>query len=206
MNHAMKAVLLLAVGVSGGCAALPQNEMFRTYVDPQYHRADYASLRPLASPIPVNVEGRWLVNGSPVPPAKDNGYNDGSADVRASVEAALVPSRVLKPTREHAFAVLLVVVDDRADLASARAMGSKVGWSFGHKGGEVVDDFAFSCTWRAQGRETQRSYRHAIHTIAGKFPEPVGLERIDEHAAAQKIVDDVVLNCLQDLQDSGVLP
>ena len=71
----------------------------------------------------------------------------------------------------------------------------------GLAGTNVVDLYEFNLSITGGGHDTQRAYKHAIHTRVGAGPAPVsGVEPSANGRAFPQVVEDIVVNFLRDLQ------
>lgn len=193
MSQMLKiAFLVLSSAALSACIA-PQ-----TYVDPQYHRASYETIHRLAKPISVKLDTQFQRNGQPLPAA------DG--ELRSQVERTLRASGVFIPTADpNAPAIINVVANNIADLAAARGRGFVTGLTFGGAGSMFDDNYEFTFTFHdAANHERKMTYQHAIHTAIGRTERPAGLTPTTTADAFGRVVEDVVLNFVQDLQEKGL--
>lgn len=186
------AVFAIAVAGLQGCFT-PQ-----TYVDPTFHRAGYESLQRLAQPVPVKVDVQFQRNGKPLPAV------DG--ELRSHVERTLRATGVAVPATADTKATISVTGNNIADIAAAKAAGFKTGFTFGGAGSMVDDNYEFVCVYQANGQDKKYSYQHALHTAIGHTQRPAGLAPTTPADGFGKVVEDVILNFVKDLQDAGLLP
>jgi hypothetical protein len=103
-------------------------------------------------------------------------------------------------------AVIEVVANDIADMGAARAKGFGTGLTFGAAGSTVPDYYDFSFTYRdASGKEHKNNYHHAIYTTVGHASAPVSAAPTTPAMAFEKVVEDVTLNFVKDLQAQGAV-
>lgn len=187
------AVLLLL----NGCIAP------KSFVDLKYRDATAADLRPKDPPVAVVLEPEFQLNGKP--------RNAQAKLVRAAVVKALDAARVLavvpgNPPPGAAAGRLRVVVNDIADLGDAASKGFVTGLTFGASGTEVVDAYEMTVTVELPGRSRiERRYQHAIHTVIGAHEPPQHMEQLPLSSAFERVVQDMIFNCIRDLQKDGVL-
>lgn len=185
-------LLILVAGSLTGCITS------QTFVDPQYHKAGYESLQRISQPVPVKVDVEFQRNGQPLP-AADN-------ELRGHVERTLRATGVLLPAADSGQATIKVIGNNIADLGAAKAAGFKTGLTFGGAGSVVADNYEFTCTYKGAAQEKSFSYQHALHTTIGNAKGPAGLAPTTPADGFARVVEDVILNFVKDLQDSGVLP
>ena len=192
MKNLFRAGLVVAVMLPlAGCISM------KSYVDPQYRRANYESVHRLAQPIPVKVIAHFETNGSPKPAVDRQLQNQLDLALRST--GAFTPG-------ENAPASLSVTANNLADLGAARAKGFGTGLTFGAAGSMVDDNYEFSFSYQgAAGTHFESSYKHAMHSTVGHASGPAGLTPTTPADAFAQIVRDVTLNFVQDLQDKGLL-
>jgi hypothetical protein len=181
------------------CASLSSCAATHSYVDPQYHMAGYDQIHRLNQPIPVMVNAQFQRNGQPYPAV--------DAQLQEVVERTLRATGNFTPTSSLGDAgIIQVVADNIADLAAARAKGFGTGITFGAAGSNVTDYYEFKFTYRsADGKEHQRSYKDAIYTTIGHASPPVSAPPTTLNGAFEKVVEDVTLNFVKDLQADDAL-
>jgi hypothetical protein len=184
--------LAVSAGTASGCLT-PQ-----AYVDPHYRKASYESIGRLAQPVPVRVDVQFLRNGQPLP-AADN-------ELRMPVERTLRASGVFVPATAGIQAAIKVTGNNIADVEAARAKGFRTGLTFGGAGSMVDDNYEFLCVYQKDGEDKQYSYQHALHTAIGSTERPAGLTPTTPAEGFARVVEDVMLNFIKDLQDSGAAP
>lgn len=170
----------------------------QSYVDPQYHKANYEDIQRSDKPIRTKVTVHFQRNGAPLPAV--------DSEVQGHVERTLRASNVFLPTTENAEANIEVTANNIADLATARAKGFKTGFTFYAAGSMVDDNYEITYLFfPAEGNERKYSYEHAIHTAIGRTERPVGLTPTTTADAFAKVMEDSTLNFLKDLQNDGFI-
>jgi len=185
--------LSLLVAALSGCVSM------KSYVDPQYEKASFASIQRAAQPVPVTVTGHFERNGVAYPKADNT--------LRTTVEQSLKKIGVFTPVATGASSTISVSANNIADLDAARSKGFKAGLSFGAAGQTVDDNYEFVCTYQGGGADKSFTYQHAIHSTVGNTAAPVaGMAPMTPADAFNKVVEDVMVNFVKDLQDAGVAP
>jgi hypothetical protein len=176
----------LALVASSGCLGL------KAYVDPQYHRADYATIPRPARPVPLDLSCEFERNGQPFPAAEP--------ELRVSLERTLRASGVFDPGGgAGAPARLHVVANNLADVGAAAAKGFGTGLTLGAVGSRVDDNYEFSFDYTPpRGSAVRATYRHVIHSVVGNADGPPGLAPTTFADAFARVVEDVTLNFLED--------
>jgi len=186
-------VILLAsavAGLVGGCLSI------KSYVDPQLPKVGYGDLLVRRDPRPAALTVAFHRNGEPA----TFGVSRAREEVRVVFQRSKLFSAVLdQPTTDtDAFDVIL---DNVGDVGDAMAKGMKTGVTFGGAGSLVTDGYIFSATFRPAGKEpVTKVYRHAIHSTIGNTDGPSGLTPMGISEAFSKVVEELVLNLLLDLQ------
>jgi hypothetical protein len=184
-------VLVVSAFALSGCISP------RSFVDPQYHKAGYDAIKRLAQPIPVKLEVQFQCNGIPKPAV--------NPELRSQVERALRATGVFVPTTDtNASVTISVTANNIADIAAARAKGFGTGLTFGAAGTMVDDNYEFHFSFRdGTNHEHMAVYLHAIHTAIGNTHTPPGQTPTTPADAFGRVVEDVVLNFVKELQDAG---
>lgn len=194
----MKIISKLAVTFVA-CSALSACVTTRSYVDPQFHRASYDQIQRLAQPVPVRVDAQFERNGEAYPAI--------DSQLSAVVERTLRATGVFTPSSNPTGgAVINVVANNIADMGAARAKGFGTGLTFGAAGSVVPDFYDFTFTYRdTNGKEHKNSYHHALYSTIGHASAPVNATPTTPALGFEKIVEDVTLNFVKDLQDQAAL-
>jgi hypothetical protein len=189
--------LITAWGIAAVASLLSGCITPHSYVDPQYRKASYEQITRLAAPVPVKVHVQFQRNGEPLPAA--------DAEARGHVERSLRASGVFVPTSDAANSIR-VIANNIADMAAARAKGFGTGLTFGAAGTMVDDNYEFLCTYESNSHPPQQvAYQHAIHTAIGNKKGPPGLAPTTPADAFSRVVEDVILNFVAELQGRGVI-
>lgn len=181
---------LIVAGIAAGCVSV------KSYVDPQLPKVGYADLLTRRDPRPIVLNVVFHRNGKPA----SLGVSHVRDEVRAVVERSKLFSAVTD-TPAGEVDQLDVVLDNVADIGDAVGKGMKTGATFGAAGSQVTDGYVFTGTFRPVGRQAvTKVYRHAIHTTIGSAEGPPGLTAMGLNEAFGKVVEELVLNLLLDLQ------
>ena len=99
-----------------------------------------------------------------------------------------------------------VVVNNIADRGAAAAKGFGTGLTFGLVGTTVTDAYEMAVAITANGKTVERvAVKHALHTAIGNTAIPEGLETMPPNAAFERVLEQMVLRVLQDIQSKGEL-
>ena len=190
MRYRMLLTIVVVSLMSTACVSA------KSYVDPQLPRVGYADLLRRTEPRPVQVSVEFQRNGTPHAGATSIALDR----VVRVLEASKIFSTVgLKdePGRDQ----IQVVLNNVGDIGDAVSKGIGTGLTFGAAGSMVTDGYVFTATYRPVGKAAiQKTYRHALHTTIGNASGPAGLTPMSTQEAFDKVVQDLVLNFLLDLQ------
>jgi hypothetical protein len=172
----------------------------KSFVDTLYHKADFEAIQKLVPPVPVKVNVEFQRNGKHLP-AVDK-------VLQGEVESSLISAGVFKPSKETNVLITISVTGNNiADLKAARSKGFKTGLTFGAAGSMIDDNYEFLIVYSdGSGKEQKYTYQHAIHTWVGKKMPQTSLEPTTVTKAFNRVVEDIILNFLKDLQDAGLTP
>lgn len=194
MNSLTKWILAMAAGsMLCGCVG-----NIHTFVDPQYHRADWNSIQPASTPMPVRVAVHFRENGQPKASVVKGLQHD--------VEQTLRRSRVFMPVDDDtATGTITVTANNLANTDAARSKGRQAAYSFGTSGGTVQDAYVFDVVYQgSNGRSFDHSYDHRLISTLGKVEGPEGMQATNLAGGFQQVVQDVMLNFIHDWQTSPV--
>jgi len=169
------------------------------YVDRAFRTATFEDLKRIQPPIPVKVKVEFQRDGKH--------YWKLDEELMFNVEKALGKSGLLaKNASSKTENTLVIVANNTGDTMAARRAGNDKGPTLGLVGRTVVDDYKFKCAYLvAKNTRREVNYVHAIHVALDPTKEqPKELRPTSMLDAFEKVVEDVVVNCLADFQASGV--
>ncbi len=186
--------LILALAAFLMLAACSSN--VRTYVDPQYHRADWSSIKQPAQATPVHVIAHFQQNGKPA--------KDVDVGLKTDVENTLRRSNVFAPTtRDAAEGTITVVANNQFNADDAKHKGTNYVTSFGSATPTISDNYTFDISYQTgTGKAFEHQYNHRLISTMGHGPAPEGLTPTTLADGFQQVVRDVVLNFIQDWQNA----
>jgi hypothetical protein len=96
---------------------------------------------------------------------------------------------------------LQIVMNNIGDVGDAVGKGVKTGLTFGAAGSTVSDHYTFTATFTARGKPpVQKVYYHALHSTIGNAEGPKGLTPMKVQEAFDKLLEELMLNLILDLQ------
>lgn len=181
----------ISLGV-GGCMSP------KSFVDPTYPKISYDQLAKRQSPLRLNVVVEFQRNGEPFPKA--------DSTLRDNTERVLRGSGVIVPVSDRGEGEIRVVVNNIADRGAAAAKGFGTGLTLGLAGTTVTDAYEMSVAITANGKTVRRAaIKHALHTAIGNTTIPEGLETMPPQAAFERVLEQMILRVLHDIQGKGEL-
>lgn len=186
-----RTVIVLALLISGaGYAAAT-----KSYVDPSYGKVKYGDIVKPAQPYKLKLKVEFQRNGQHLPGIDKELMQQVDRVIRTSGFAIPVPDG--EPGSDE----LTVVVNNIADLDEARRKGYVTGSTLFLKGSTVTDYYEMQATATIAGKTiTKSGYKHAIHSTIGHAKGPEGIPAMTTEEAFGKVVEELVLNFLGDLQ------
>jgi hypothetical protein len=180
--------VLIAIGLSG-CVSV------RSYVDPSFAKAGYQDIQRPASPAHWHITVEFQREGSPYPKA--------DSSLLQQVDQVVRGSGIAVPDDSVTDATLHVVVNNFGDQSAAAAKGFGTGLTFGLVGSLVTDFYEMSFTFTKDGQTVSKSgYRGALSTTIGNASGPPGLQPLDPPTAFDKVIEEMMLNALADIQSA----
>jgi hypothetical protein len=183
---------LLCCSVLAGCIS-PQS-----FVDPSAPRISYEDLPKRAEPLKLKLSVEFQRNGEPFPRA--------DSTLRDNTERVLRATGLIIPTDEGAGGEIRVVLNNVGDRGAAAAKGFGTGLTFGLVGTTVMDAYEMKVTITANGKTASRTdIKHALYTAIGNTTLPPGIEPVPPIVAFGRVLEQMLLRALQDMQKAGEL-
>jgi hypothetical protein len=135
-------------------------------------------------------------------------YPHADPELHGTAERVIRASGVAIPTTDPDAAEFKIVINNLADKGDAFAKGVGTGLTFGLAGSMVTDHYEMEVVLTQGGKSIRKSgYRHALHSTVGNKDGPPGLTPMTPSSAFAKIVEELLLNALKDLeQDKDAAP
>lgn len=192
----MKSRTLFAVAVA--CTALAGCVSPQSFLDPSVPRISYADLGKRAEPLKLKLSVEFQRNGEAYPRVdpvlKDN------------AQRILRSTGLIVPTDSDPAGSIRIVVNNFGDLGDARAKGIKTGLTLGLAGSTVMDGYEMTVSITANGKTaTRTAIKHALYTAIGNTTLPSGVEAVPPTVAFDRVLEQMLLRALQDMQKAGEL-
>ncbi len=183
-------VLFMCVSVTG-CLST------KGYVDPQFRKAAYSDIGRVATKYKGNIDVEFQRNGKHL--------SKVDKELRTHVERVFRATGAVEPTTEPVELKIKVIANNIADMGEAFRKGFATGLTFGAAGTTVTDYYDFTIEYQNGGTTKSFNYKHAIHSTVGNKPAPIPVEPLPLGEAFGKVVEDIILNFVREMQQSGEL-
>jgi hypothetical protein len=189
---------LLLSGLAMASLALAGCISPRSFVDPSFPKVSYEDPKKRNEPLRLKLVVVFQRNGVPFPRA--------DSTLRDHAERILRSTGLIMPSSDPGEGEINLVVNNVADLGSAAAKGFGTGLTLGLVGTTVMDAYEMSISITANGKTVSRTaIKHALHTAIGNTSLPEGLEGVSPETAFARVLEQMLLRALQDMQKSGDL-
>lgn len=195
ITHAARLLALATMMIAGlsGCISM------KSYVDPALPKAGKGDLVVAPEPKPVQVLFEFRSKGVANAAA--------TSQIRPRVVAVATESGLFKEIASAGEApsggVLKVMIDNVAITDNAAAKGFGTGLTFGLVGSMVTDGYVCTMTYTRDGKATETTVKHALHSTIGNKAGPEGLTPMKPADAVNVIMDQLIWNGLKDLSTKG---
>lgn len=164
-----------------------------SYVDPAYGKVSYEDLTRRAVPYQWRLKAEFQRNGV--------GFPKVDGELLGHVERVVRASGMAVPTSDAVAPELKVIVNNVADVGQAAAKGFGTGLTFGLAGSQVTDFYEMEIVFADGDKVIKKSgYKHALHSTIGNARGPAGLTPMTVSEAFAKVVEQLVLNALKDIE------
>jgi hypothetical protein len=193
MNHKIRILFLIVASlVITGCISP------KSFLDPSFPKVACEDLKKKNEPLHLRLVVEFQRNGEPYPKA--------DTTLRDNAERIFRGSGVIIPVADASQGEVKIVVNNIADRGSAAAKGFGTGLTWGLIGNTVTDAYELSIFITANGKTISRTaIKHAFHTAIGNTSVPPGLETVPPGVAFGRILEQMLLRALKDMQQSGEL-
>lgn len=180
------------------CAALVGCSTPKSFVDPSVPKVSYDDIKKRAEPLKLKLLAEFQRNGEHLTKV--------DSTLRDSTERVLRGTGVIVATNDQPIGEIRVVCNNIADMASARAKGFGTGLTFGLAGSTITDAYELTISITVNGKTVTRSaIKDSIFTIIGRGNVPEGVESLPPNVAFERVLEQMILRSLQDMQKTGEL-
>lgn len=190
--------LRIVLAATLSCLALTGCISSKSFVDPSVQKLSYDDLTKKAEPLKLKLSVEFQRNGVPYPRA--------DSTLKDSTERVLRGTGVITPAESQTVGEIKVTVNNIADTGSAAAKGFGTGLTFGLAGSTVMDAYEMTISITANGKTINRTaIKHALFTAIGNTSLPPGIETVPPNVAFGRVLEQMILRALQDMQAAGEL-
>ncbi len=170
----------------------------KSFVDPTYPKVSYDDVKKRPAPWRLKLSAEFQRNGEHFPKA--------DSTLRDTSERVLRASGVIIPVSNDGEGEIKIVMNNIADMGAAVAKGFGTGLTFGLVGTTVTDAYEMTISITTNGKTIERTaIKHALHSAIGNTPTPEGLETMPPNVAFERVLEQMILRALRDMQDTGEL-
>jgi len=171
----------------------------RSYMDPGFPKMSYEQINRRNEPLKLKLTAEFQRNGAH--------YEKADSTLKDNSERILRGTGVITPSAEPVDGEINIVCNNVGDLGSAAAKGIGIGLTFGAIGNTVTDGYELSVSIKTKdGKTINRSeIKHALHTAIGNTSVPEGVETVLPNVAFERVLEQMLLKAISDMQESGEL-
>jgi hypothetical protein len=190
--------LRIVLAATLSCLALTGCISSKSFVDPSVQKFSYDDLTKKAEPLKLKLSVEFQRNGVPYPRA--------DSTLKDNTERVLRGTGVITPAESQTVGEIKVTVNNIADTGSAAAKGFGTGLTFGLAGSTVMDAYEMTISITANGKTINRTaIKHALFTAVGNTSLPPGIETVPPNVGFGRVLEQMILRALQDMQAAGEL-
>jgi hypothetical protein len=184
---------ILAGFLLSGCMTIP-----KSYLDPSVPKVSYENLTIRTEPLKLKLTVEFQRNGNPLPEANPT--------LRDVTERILWRSGLIIASDQQAVGEIKVVVNNIADIGTAIAKGVGSGLTLGLIGTTAIEQYEMTITIKANGKSsTRKEIKEKFYTASGNTTLPSGAETFPPKDAFRRVMEQMLLRALQDMQRAGEL-
>lgn len=167
-------------------------------MDSSFQKVAYQDIKKSSNPLHLKLVVEFQQNGQPWPQMNNA--------LRMITEQVLISSGIVYPVIEQEAGEIKVVVNNIADTGGATVKGFGSGLTFGFIGTTVMDTYEMSISITTQEKTIRRTaIKHALYTAIGNTSLPKDVEIASPQVTFGKVLEQMLLRALLDMQKSGDL-
>ena len=197
MNLGLSPMLVagIALVALAGCGVRPPAKSF---LGASYPQVNYREIQPRAAPLRLNLAVEFQRNGEPFP--------KGDVPLRDYANRILVNSGVILPVEEGGEGEIRIVLNNIADAETVAVETARRGLPLWMLGKTITDAYEMSVFLTTRGRSASwTGIKHAVHTAIGNMAVPEDVQSFPQNQAFAKVLEQMLLRALKDMQRSGEL-
>lgn len=200
MNLSPRVILASAIvsSVLMGCATP------RSFLGASLPGIKYEDVKKRETPLRLQLVVEFQRNGSPFPQG-DVPLRDYAARILAGT-GVVSPIDVVSAVEDQGDGAIRIVLNNIADSGTVAAEASRTGFPLWMVGKTITDAYIMSMAITMKGKTIRRTgIKHAFHTTFGNMEIPQGIEVFPSNQAFGRMLEQMILRALQDMQRSGEL-
>ncbi|SCX84239.1 hypothetical protein [Nitrosospira sp. Nsp13] len=194
-------VILASVIVSSvlmGCASP------RSFLGASLPKMKYEDVKKRETPLRLQLIVEFQRNGDPFPKG-DIPLRDYAAKILGDT-GVITPIDAVSAADDQGEGAIRIVLNNIADSGTVAAEASRSGFPLWMVGKTITDAYTMSMAITIKGKTIRRTgIKHAFHTALGNMEIPEGIEVFPSNEAFGRMLEQMILRGLQDMQRSGEL-
>jgi len=176
----------------------------RSFLGASLPKVKYEDVKKRATPLRLQLTVEFQRNGSHFPQG-DIPLRDYAAQILADT-GVISPIDVISAVDDQGEGSVKVVLNNIADSDTIAAEESGPGLPRWMVGKVITDAYEMSISITTQGkRMSQKGIKHAFHTVVGNIDIPEGIETFPSDEAFGRMLKQMILRALRNMQKSGEL-
>ena len=191
----LKSIFLVAISVLvlTACATPP-----RSYPEQSFPKSTFEQVKRSQDPLRLKLSVIFKRDGKHL--------KEVDKDLYDNAELVLRGTGAVMPTSQGEDGTIHIEVDNLVNFARGFAKGMGNGLTMGMVGTTLTDHYIINISIVNNGKKIERNgIKHQLHTVIGRGSIPDGVEFYDPQKGFNKMVEQVILNTLMDMQGTGEL-
>jgi hypothetical protein len=177
-----------------GCGSPPA----KSFLGASFPEVGYRDLQARANPLRLHLSVEFQRNGEPFP--------KGDVPLKDYANRIFVNSGLILPVEEGGEGEIKVVLNNIADSGTVAAETARTGLPLWMLGKSITDVYEMSMSISTEGKAISRTgIEHSVHTAIGNMAVPEGVQSFPQGQAFGKVLEQMLLRALEDMQRSGEL-
>jgi hypothetical protein len=170
----------------------------KSFVDQTYPKIAYSDVKKTPTPLHLQLSAQFQRNGE-LAPNLDKLLRDSSGRI-------LRETGVIEPVLEGGDGTINIVINNIADIGNAVLKGFGTGLTLGLIGNTVTDAYEMAIIITVNNKKIERiAIKHALHSAIGNTSTPEGVETMPTNVAFERVLEQMILRALKDMQATGEL-
>ena len=171
----------------------------KSYIDPSKPKLTYSDIKKSKEPIPLKLNTVFLRNGEPYPKANPTLLDNSSRILRAT--------GIIDPDGANSVGSITITVNNVADMGAAAGKGFGTGLTLGLVGSTVTDNYELTMAITVNDKTINKAgIQNSISTAIGNSSIPAGAEALTASLAFQKVLEQMILQALKEIQIEYNIP